>query len=88
MEYIDTIATDHAPHTISEKEAGGEKGAPPGFPGLETSLALMLTAVAQDRLTLVSCHLVLGELLRLLISFSKNGPRGFGVMDKALACQR
>jgi carbamoyl-phosphate synthase/aspartate carbamoyltransferase/dihydroorotase len=54
MEYIDTIATDHAPHTISEKEGSGDKAAPPGFPGLETSLALMLTAVSQGRITIVS----------------------------------
>ncbi|NYZ74630.1 dihydroorotase family protein [Candidatus Micrarchaeota archaeon] len=33
----DCIATDHAPHTIEDKEKGAA-----GFPGLETSLALML----------------------------------------------
>ena len=46
---IDCIATDHAPHTLQEK--AGEKS-PPGVPGLETSLPLMLTAVAEKRLTL------------------------------------
>lgn len=35
----DCIATDHAPHTVEEKEDGAA-----GFPGLETSLALMLNA--------------------------------------------
>ena len=54
MEFIDTIATDHAPHTIAEKKGSEDKPAPPGFPGLETSLSLMLTAVAQGRLTLVT----------------------------------
>ena len=49
MKYIDSIATDHAPHTLEEKQA--EK-APPGFPGLETMLPLMLTAVNDGRLTL------------------------------------
>ena len=49
MDYIDSIATDHAPHTIDEKN--GEKP-PPGFPGLETMLPLMLTAVNEGRLTL------------------------------------
>jgi len=49
MAYIDCIATDHAPHTAEEK--AGEK-APPGFPGLETMLPLMLTAVNEGRLTL------------------------------------
>ncbi|MFH1863545.1 MAG: amidohydrolase family protein [bacterium] len=46
---IDMIATDHAPHTREEKLS--EK--PPfGVPGLETSLPLLLTAVAEDKLTL------------------------------------
>ena len=46
---IDMIATDHAPHTRDEKLS--EK--PPfGVPGLETSLPLLLTAVAEDKLTL------------------------------------
>jgi carbamoyl-phosphate synthase/aspartate carbamoyltransferase/dihydroorotase len=49
MEFIDCIATDHAPHTRAEKLSGNP---PPGFPGLETSLALMLTAVHKGRLTI------------------------------------
>ena len=40
---IDCIATDHAPHTLEEKERPyGE--APSGMPGVETSLPLMLDA--------------------------------------------
>ncbi|HOT91953.1 MAG TPA: amidohydrolase family protein [Anaerolineae bacterium] len=46
---IDCIATDHAPHTRAEKLG---PDAPPGVPGLETALPLMLTAVAEGRLTL------------------------------------
>lgn len=46
---IDCVATDHAPHTLSEKT--GEHP-PPGVPGLETALPLLLTAVADGRLTL------------------------------------
>jgi carbamoyl-phosphate synthase/aspartate carbamoyltransferase/dihydroorotase len=42
MEFIDCIATDHAPHTLAEKDGNAP---PPGFPGLETALALMLTRV-------------------------------------------
>ena len=44
---IDCIATDHAPHTLLEK-AGPNP--PPGVPGLETSLLLMLSAVQDGRL--------------------------------------
>jgi carbamoyl-phosphate synthase/aspartate carbamoyltransferase/dihydroorotase len=49
MDVIDVIATDHAPHTPAEKDG---ENPPPGFPGLETSLAIMLTAVSDGRLTL------------------------------------
>ena len=46
---IDCIATDHAPHTLAEKYSDTP---PPGVPGLETALPLMLTAVRDGRLTL------------------------------------
>ncbi len=49
LDVIDCIATDHAPHTLSEKEGSSP---PPGFPGLETALPLLLTAVQQGRLSL------------------------------------
>ncbi|GAA0331308.1 dihydroorotase [Bacillus carboniphilus] len=39
---IDFIATDHAPHTLEEKEAGIEK-APFGIVGLETAFPLLYT---------------------------------------------
>jgi dihydroorotase len=40
---IDTIATDHAPHTWEEKNQPYEK-APSGMPGVQTMLPLLLTA--------------------------------------------
>lgn len=46
---IDCFATDHAPHTRAEKESGNP---PPGYPGLETALALWLTAAHQGKLQL------------------------------------
>lgn len=49
LEAVDCIATDHAPHTRAEKEGDSP---PPGVPGLETMLPLLLTAVAEGRLTL------------------------------------
>jgi len=49
LEVIDCIATDHAPHTLAEKDG---ENPPPGFPGLETALALLLTAVHQGRIPL------------------------------------
>ena len=49
LEVIDCFASDHAPHTLAEKDGPNP---PPGFPGLETALPLLLTAVHQGRLTL------------------------------------
>jgi len=49
MAVIDIIATDHAPHTRAEK-AGATP--PPGVPGVETMLPLLLTAVHAGRLSL------------------------------------
>jgi dihydroorotase len=39
---LDFVATDHAPHTLEEK-GKGYPHSPSGMPGVETSLALMLT---------------------------------------------
>lgn len=66
---VDCIATDHAPHTLAEKAASPP---PPGVPGLETSLPLMLTAVAQGRLTLE----------RLVALMADNPRRIFGLPDQ------
>jgi len=49
MDIIDCFATDHAPHHVDEKNS---ENAPPGFPGLETMLPLLLTAVKDGRLTI------------------------------------
>ncbi|KOX80442.1 CAD protein [Melipona quadrifasciata] len=49
LDVIDCFATDHAPHTAQEKSS--EKP-PPGFPGLETMLPLLLTAVHEGKLTI------------------------------------
>ena len=43
---IDVVESDHAPHTVAEKEQGTF-----GFPGLETTLPLMLAAEHEGRLT-------------------------------------
>jgi dihydroorotase len=49
---IDTIASDHAPHTIEEKEAKSIWEIKPGIPGLETTLPLLLTQVNEGKLAL------------------------------------
>jgi dihydroorotase len=47
---IDFIATDHAPHTLAEK-AQPYPQSPSGMPGVETSLAVMLTQAKQGKCT-------------------------------------
>jgi len=49
IDVIDCFATDHAPHTLAEKDS---ENPPPGFPGLETILPLLLSAVSEGRLTI------------------------------------
>lgn len=46
--YVDIIESDHAPHTLQEKNAD----APFGVPGLETTLPLLLTAAEEGKLSI------------------------------------
>ncbi len=46
---IDIIESDHAPHTLKEKQSSTS---PYGVPNLDTTLPLLLTAVSQNRLSL------------------------------------
>ena len=66
---MDCIATDHAPHTLAEK---GGANPPPGVPGLETSLPLLLAAVQDGRLTVE----------RLTALMHDNPRRIFGLPDQ------
>jgi len=55
---IDVIESDHAPHTIAEKESAKP---PFGVPGLETNLPLMLLAAADGRVTLEQVTALLAD---------------------------
>ncbi len=46
---IDCFATDHAPHTLAEKDS---QKPPPGFPGLETALSLYLELVREGLISI------------------------------------
>ncbi|MBI1969316.1 amidohydrolase family protein [Candidatus Woesearchaeota archaeon] len=46
---IDTVGTDHAPHTVEEKVSYNP---PFGLPGLETMLPLLMTAFSRGKLSL------------------------------------
>jgi dihydroorotase-like cyclic amidohydrolase len=69
LDVIDMIASDHAPHTKEEKL--NSERPPYGVPGLETTLPLMLTAVAEGRLSLA----------RLIELTSTNPRRIFGISE-------
>lgn len=56
---VDFVGSDHAPHTIAEKNAESIWNVKVGMPGLETALPLLLTEVNRGRLSLA-------ELVRLL----------------------
>lgn len=49
---VDSIGSDHAPHTLEEKSASNIWEVKVGVPGLETTLPLMLTMVRKNRLPL------------------------------------
>jgi dihydroorotase (multifunctional complex type) len=57
-EQVDTIGSDHAPHTLEEKINDVVWNVKVGIPGLETLLPLLLTEVNRGRLTIA-------ELVRL-----------------------
>ncbi len=50
--FIDTIGSDHAPHSFEEKNAESVWDVKPGIVGLETMLPLLLTEVNSGRLTI------------------------------------
>lgn len=55
---IDSVASDHAPHTLEEKDVESVWDAKPGIPGLETMLPLLLTQINEG-------HLTIGDLVRV-----------------------
>ncbi|MBV9077469.1 MAG: dihydroorotase family protein, partial [Methylobacteriaceae bacterium] len=50
---IDLIATDHAPHSPEEKTRNDMFDVDCGFPGVETQMPLMLTAMHAGRMTIM-----------------------------------
>jgi dihydroorotase len=66
---VDTIGSDHAPHTVEEKR---KEPWPPGVPGIETSLPLLLNEISNGRLTLD----------RLTALCARNAALFFGMENK------
>ncbi len=59
--WIDALGSDHAPHALSEKSASDVWNVKVGVPGLETTLPLILTLVAKNRLSLAQAVQLLAE---------------------------
>lgn len=70
---VDLIATDHAPHQLSEKQKTYSK-APSGLPGVQTMMPLLLQAVREG-------HLTLQKVVELT---SVNPAKKFGIAHKGI----
>ncbi len=68
---VDVIGSDHAPHTLEEK-ARPYPASPSGMPGVQTLVAVLLTLVAEGRLSLE----------RFVDLTSAGAQRIFGLADK------
>ena len=66
---VDTIGTDHAPHLIEEKL---EK-VTFGMPGVETSLALMLTAYNEGKIELSAIQKLMSENPAEIMKIARRG---------------
>jgi len=65
------VGSDHAPHSIDEKRQSVAK-VPPGIPGLETTLPLLLTLVSKGKMS----------LKRMVNMLSVNPADRFGIPSK------
>lgn len=70
---IDTIGSDHAPHTVEEKMVSSVWDVKVGVPGLETTLPLMLTMVRKNKLALAQVVTFLAEKPSEIYGFSDRG---------------
>jgi dihydroorotase len=67
---IDTLGTDHAPHTVEEKQ---REKPPSGFPGLETAFPLMLEAFKERRIAVERLVRLTSETARRIFLGEKTG---------------
>jgi dihydroorotase-like cyclic amidohydrolase len=71
---IDLISTDHAPSTLDQKFGSNIWDCPFGLPGVETTLTMLLNAVAEEKLTLEKVVQVYSEApARLLGLYPRKG---------------
>ncbi len=78
---VDIVESDHAPHTLEEKNAPTP---PYGVTGLETTLPLLLTAVHEGRLTLAQVIALVAETPRRIWELSCP-PQTYALVDLDMA---
>lgn len=70
--WVDIIGSDHAPHAVKEKEVDSVWDVKAGFPGLETTLPLLLTEINRGRISM-------GDVVKLM---SENPAKIFRLHNK------
>lgn len=68
---IDTIGSDHAPHTLSEKQQPYGT-CPCGVPGIETTLPLLLNACHEEKLSLAEIVKITSQNAQTIFQLPKN----------------
>ena len=68
---IDTIGTDHAPHTLEEK-AKAYPNSPSGVPGIETYLPLLLNTYSQGKIALEKIVELTNSNIEKIFGLEKN----------------
>ena len=68
---IDTIGTDHAPHTLEEKSRPYPES-PSGVPGIETSLPLLLNAYNNGKISLEKIVELTRTNIEMIFNLTKN----------------
>jgi dihydroorotase (multifunctional complex type) len=72
---IDAVATDHAPHTRAEKEGNAATPwlAPPGYPGVETSIPLLIDAMLNGKIRLATLTKICAENPAAILGITQKG---------------
>lgn len=72
LKYFDIMGTDHAPHTLEEKEKNVWEAAP-GIPNLETTLLLLLTMLNQNMIDFMDIKRVLCKFPAEIFNLENKG---------------
>jgi dihydroorotase len=76
---VDCLGSDHAPHTLEEKQASSVWEVKPGIPGLEVTLPLMLTMVQKGKISLNQVVALLAEKPAELYGLTDRGQLKAGL---------